>query len=90
MWETRVLSLGWEDPLEKGKAGYPLQYSDLENSMDCNGVAKSRLRLSDLHFFFFTFIFSTSLYFSSNPPNNFYSVGAISHESGIQGNSVIN
>jgi len=20
MWETRVLSLGWEDPLEKGKA----------------------------------------------------------------------
>ena len=25
--------MGWEDPLEKEK--YPLQYSDLENSMDC-------------------------------------------------------
>ena len=80
-WETWVLSLGWEDPLEKGLAtspaflgfrggsdgtesacntgdlgsipelgrapgevkGYPLQYSGLENSMDCkiHGVAKS-------------------------------------------------
>ena len=33
MWETWVQSLGWEDPLEKGK-GYLLQYSDLENSKD--------------------------------------------------------
>ena len=32
--------------------GYPLQYSDLENSMDCIvlGFAKSRTRLSDFHF----------------------------------------
>ena len=30
--------------------GYPLQYSGLENSMDC--VAKSWTRLSDLHFHF--------------------------------------
>ena len=31
--------------------GYPLQYSGLENSMDCivHGVAKSRTRLSDVH-----------------------------------------
>ena len=38
MWETWVRSLGWEE----GK-GYPLQYSGLENSMDCvvHGVAKS-------------------------------------------------
>ena len=34
MWEMWVRSLGWEDPLEKGK-GYPLQYSGLENSIDC-------------------------------------------------------
>ena len=34
MQETWIRSLGWEDPLEKGK-GYPLQYSGLENSMDC-------------------------------------------------------
>ena len=32
--------------------GYPLQYSDLENSMDCivHGVAKSWTGLSDSHF----------------------------------------
>ena len=32
--------------------GYPLQYSGLENSMDCivHRVAKSRTRLSDFHF----------------------------------------
>ena len=33
MQETWVQSLGWEDPLEKGKAN-PLQYSGLENFMD--------------------------------------------------------
>ena len=51
--ETWVPSLGWEDPLEKGKAT-PLQYSGLENSMDCrvHGVTKSQTRLSDLHFHF--------------------------------------
>ena len=32
--------------------GYPLQYSGLENSMDCigHGVAESRTQLSDFHF----------------------------------------
>ena len=32
--------------------GYPLQYSGLENSMDCmvSGVEKSQTRLSDFHF----------------------------------------
>ena len=36
--------------LGEGK-GYPLQYSDLENSMNCigHGVAKSQTRLSDFH-----------------------------------------
>ena len=34
--------------------GYPLQYSGLENSMDCiiHGVAKSHTRLSSFHFHF--------------------------------------
>ena len=34
--------------------GYPFQYSDLENSMDCivHGVAKSGTQLSDFHFHF--------------------------------------
>ena len=34
MWVDQVGSLDWEDPLEKGKAIYPLQYSGLKNSMD--------------------------------------------------------
>ena len=36
--------------LGEGK-GYPLQYSGLENSMDCiHGVAKSQTQLSNFHF----------------------------------------
>ena len=37
--------------LGEGK-GYPLQYSSLENSIDCivHGVAKSQTQLSDFHF----------------------------------------
>ena len=51
MQETHVQPLGWEDSPEEGK-GYPLQYSGLENSMDClvHGVAKSQTRLSNLRF----------------------------------------
>ena len=39
---------------EEGK-GYPLQYSGLENSMDCivHGVTKSQTRLSDFRFHHF-------------------------------------
>ena len=34
--------------------GYPLQYSGLQNSMDCivHGVTKSRTRMNDFHFTF--------------------------------------
>ena len=51
MQETLVRSLGWED-LPGEEKGYPLQYSGLENSMNCIvlGVTKSRTRLSDFHF----------------------------------------
>ena len=37
--------------------GYSLQYSGLENSMDCivHGVTKSRTRLSDFHFLSLSF-----------------------------------
>ena len=51
--ETRVRSLGWEDPLEKDMATHS-RHSCLENSMDrvswwvtFHGVSKSRARLSD-------------------------------------------
>ena len=42
---------GFERSPGEGKA-YPLQYSGLENSMDClvHGVAKSQTQLSDFHF----------------------------------------
>ena len=51
MLETWVQSLGLGRSPGEGK-GYTLQYSGLENSMDCvvHGVAKSRTRLSDFHF----------------------------------------
>ena len=45
MQETLVQLLGWEDPLEKGKAAHS---SILENSV--HGVAKSQTQLSDFHF----------------------------------------
>ena len=40
---------------EEGK-GYPVQYSGLENSMDCivHGVIESQTRLSNFHFHFRT------------------------------------
>ena len=57
--ETWVQVLGWEDPLEKGMDGYPLQYSCLENSMNrgawrvtVHGVAKIWTLLSDKHLHF--------------------------------------
>ena len=41
-----MLIFSGEDPLEKG---YPLQYSDQENSMDCivHGVSKSQTQLGN-------------------------------------------
>ena len=58
-WETRVRSLGQEDPLKKDMATQ-LQYSCLENSKDrgawwatVHGVSKSRTQLSNFTFTFF-------------------------------------
>ena len=52
-WDTQVQFLGWEDPLEKGKATHS-SISGLENSMDYTvyGVTKSQTRLSNFHFHF--------------------------------------
>ena len=71
MQETRVRSLGQEDPLEE----MATQYSCLENPMDgrawwatVHGVAKSRTRLSDFTFTFtFTMGFSRQEYWSGLP-----------------------
>ena len=53
MWETWVQSLGVEESSGEGKV-YPLQYSGLENSMDCivHETAKSWTRLSNFHFLY--------------------------------------
>ena len=54
MQEMWVQSLGWDDSLEEGGHGNPLQYSCLENphgqrslQATVHGVAKSRKRLSN-------------------------------------------
>ena len=54
MWKTWVRSLGWENPLEKGKATHS-SILDWRNSTDCtiHGVIKSQTRLSNFHFALF-------------------------------------
>ena len=47
MRETRARSLGWEDPLEKGKASHSTTLAWRIQSM---GVAKNRTRLTGFHF----------------------------------------
>ena len=47
MWETWVPSLGWEDPLQKGKATH-------SSILACivHGFSKSQTQMSDFHFHF--------------------------------------
>ena len=56
------------DPAE-GK-GYPLQYSGLENSIDCivHGMAKSRTRPSNFHFHVYTLFHSSQTYVGKSSP----------------------
>ena len=49
MWETWVPSLGWEDPLEKGKATHS-SILTWRITWTVHGVAKNPTRLSDFHF----------------------------------------
>ena len=66
MWRPRFDPWVGKTPGE-GK-GYPLQYSGLENSMDCivRGVTKSRTGLSDFHFHI-SCIISVAFYPASIP-----------------------
>ena len=77
MRETWVQSLGWEDPLEKGKAthssnvAWRIQSMDLENSdhgvhYTVHGVPKSWTWLSDFHF---TLLSLVVLMIKNPPPN---------------------
>ena len=65
MQETWVPSLGWEDSPGEGN-GYLLQYSDLENSVDCivHGVAKSQTQQTFTHFKKI-FLFSIFIYLAA-------------------------
>ena len=51
MWSTGEGIPGLGRFPGEGK-GYPVQYSGLENSMDCTVVAKSRTQRSGLSFYF--------------------------------------
>ena len=50
--EIWVRSLGWEDPLEKGKAAHSSTLAWRIPWTIVHGVAKSRTQLSDFHFHF--------------------------------------
>ena len=50
MWETRVRSLGWEDPLEKGMATHSSILSWRIPWTIVHGVTKSQTQLSNFHF----------------------------------------
>ena len=54
MQETLVRFLGWEDPLEKGKAIHSSILPLESQGHIVHGVAKSWTLLSDFHFHFFT------------------------------------
>ena len=69
----------WGSPLKKlpvmgrspgERKGYPLQYSGLENSMDCivHGVTKSRIQLSNFHFHFCQKIKTLNIWSNTFPP----------------------
>ena len=50
MWETWLRSLGWEDPLEKGKATHSSILAWRIPWTTVHGVAKSWTGLSNFHF----------------------------------------
>ena len=50
VWETWIPSLGWEDPLEKGKATHFSILAWRIPWTTVHGVAKSQTQQSDIHF----------------------------------------
>ena len=61
MQETLVQSLGWEDPLEKGKATH---FSILDWRIQAKSpeFAKTQTRLSDFHFHYIVYIIIHGFY----------------------------
>ena len=58
MWKTWVQSLGWEDPLKKGRATHSNILAWRIPWTAVHRFEKSRTRLSDFHFHFSLFILS--------------------------------
>ena len=57
MWETWVRSLGWEDPLEKGKATYSSILAwRIPWTIQVHGVAKSWTRLSYFLIYYYYYL----------------------------------
>ena len=50
MQETWVQSLGWEDPLEKGKATHSIFWPGEFHGLRVHEISKSRTRLSNFRF----------------------------------------
>ena len=61
MWETWVRSLGWEDPLEKGKATHSSILAWRIPWTTVHGVAKSLTLLRDFHFQFLPAVLSLKM-----------------------------
>ena len=54
MWETWVVSLGWEDPVKKGKAYHSSILAwRIPWSVQSMGLQKIQTQLSNFHFHFF-------------------------------------
>ena len=57
MWETRVQSLGWEDPLEKGLAthssilAWRVPWTEEPGRLQSMGLQRAGHSLSGFHFF---------------------------------------
>ena len=64
MWETWVWSLGWEDPLQKGKSTHS-SILVWRIPWTVHGVEKSQTRLSDFQFHFTSLLFYRAI--SSKP-----------------------
>ena len=73
MQETWVRSLGWEDPLEKGKNTHSSILAWRIPWTTVHGVAKSRTPLSDFHFHF-TFTLDICFLWKVLPRNSYDSL----------------
>ena len=66
MRETWVQSLGWEDPLEKGKATHSSILAGEFHDSTVHGVTKSWTRLNDFHFHIYIYKYKINVFIYIN------------------------